>query len=98
MTKYVLTKPHFLDNRYLEAGQEVETDDPPSLGMEGVDEEGKAKCKARDEQRAKALEQAVAGGKVSRIIADNLSPKPQAPPEPEEEEEPHKVGRRPTRR
>lgn len=88
MAKYVLTKPHFINNRYIEAGVGYETDDPPSLGMEGVDDEGKAKCKERDEKRAKSIEQAVAGGKMSKIVAENLSPKPEpAPPDDEDKEE-----------
>ena len=99
MAKYVLTKPHFIENRYIEAGTSYETDDPPSLGMEGVDDEGKRKCKDRDEKRAASIEQAVAGGKMSKIVAENLSPKPEAPPESDQDEDDsHKPGRRPTRR
>lgn len=98
MTKYILTKPHFIGNRLMEAGTEYETDDPPSLGMEGVDDEGEAKCKERDEKRAKSIEQAVTGGRMSRIVAENLSPKPEPLPEPDEEEDPPRAGRRPTRR
>jgi hypothetical protein len=100
MAKYILTKPHFIGNRYIEAGVEYETDDPPSLGMEGVDDGAKAKCKERDDKRRASIDQAVGTGKMSRMVAENLSPKPEPIPESDEEDddEPHKPGRRPTRR
>lgn len=96
MTRYILTKPHFIDNQVKDAGTEIETDAPPSLGMEGVDDEGRKKCEARDEEMKKRRDQAVASGAVSKVMADNVIPKPEKPP-PADEQEDSSHGRRPRR-
>jgi hypothetical protein len=77
VTKYVLTKPHFLDNSIKDVGEEVELPDDarPSLGMEGIDAEGRAKCEQRDKENREKIEKAVASGQLSRTLAENVIPK-----------------------
>lgn len=88
MVKYVLTKQHFLNNVIQEPGTEVEWgDQPPSLGMEGIDDAGKAKCKERDDKQRGAREQAVKSGFMSQIAAENVVPKPEQPPVDEDEDD-----------
>jgi hypothetical protein len=105
MTQYRLTAPHYLRSGkegeagtevYVPVGDLVEWPGPPTLGMEGVDDEGKAKCKERDEKRRAQTAEAVAAGRLSRIQAENLGPKPTPTEDEAEDDEPHR-GRRPKR-
>ena len=100
MTTYKLTKPHFLRSgkagelgteTWVPAGEEIDWDAPPTLGMEGIDDEGRAKCKERDEKRRISTEQSVQQGRLSRVMAENIGPKTE--PLPEEDDEPHRTRR-----
>lgn len=101
MTKYVLTRPHFIHRTgadtpvLVEAGETIEWGDlDPSLGMAGVDEDGEAKCKKRDEKLRAQKDEAVASGRISRVVADSLPKAEPAPELPDEDDEPHGRGRR----
>jgi hypothetical protein len=106
MTRYRLTKPHYLRHNKAEAGTEVlveageviEWEGPPSLGMEAVDDEGRAKCRERDEKRDRSKQQAVQSGRMSQVTADNIGPKPEPTTDHDDDDDdddddkPHKRG------
>lgn len=86
MTKYKLTRQHFIVNPenpqagplLHEAGTEVEWDDKePTLGMEGLDEEGRKKCKERAAQEKEKRERAAHGAPPGRstTIMDTVVPR-----------------------
>lgn len=106
MTQYRLTAPHFLRSGkegeqgtevLVPVGEVIEWPGVPSLGMEGIDDEGKAKCKERDEKRKAFQQQAVQEGRMSRVMAENIGPKPHVEEPEEQEHEDHHRGRRPKR-
>lgn len=85
MTRYRLTREHFIphpdspDQGPLlhPAGEEVEWGDAePTLGMEGIDEEGKKKVKARADQEKVKREAAAAGApQRSTTVMDTVVPR-----------------------
>lgn len=91
MTRYRLTKDHFIadpDNPQAGpllhiAGTEVEYGDAvPTLGMEGIDDEGRAKIKARaDEEREKKRAAAAQAPGKSTTIMDRVVPRVEEEPE-----------------
>jgi hypothetical protein len=114
MTAFRLTKPHYLRRGkegesgtevYVEAGEVIDWRGPPTLGMEGVDDDGIAKCKERDEKRKNAQQQAVAQGRMSKVMAENIGPKTEPPPpehdddrdDSDDSDDPHPRGKRPKR-
>jgi len=92
MTRYKLTREHFIieednpsDGPVLHAaGTEVEWGDKvPTLGMEGIDEEGRRKCKERAaaERDKRTQAQQATPGQSTRIM-DSVIPKIEEATEP----------------
>lgn len=93
MTRYKLTRQHFIPDtenpeggpRLMEAGAEVEWgDNPPTLGMEGVDEAGRKRVNERAaEERGKREAAAAKAPGKSTTVMDNVVPRNQEEEEPQ---------------